>query len=275
MTAVDSMRPAIATVRAVRRETADVVTIRLDHGDRSDAFEPGQFHMLYAFGAGEVPISVSGRPARGGGVEHTIRAVGATTRALCRLRRGGTVGVRGPFGTAWPVEEARGRDVVLVAGGIGLAPLRPVIQRIIAERELYGRVTVLYGARTPDDILFEADLARWRGRFDLQVGVTVDHADASWRGHVGVVTTLLTDVDLDPDACLAILCGPEVMMRFTAAELEARGIPRREIWVSLERNMHCGVGLCGHCQMGPELVCRRGPVYRLDHVGRLLGVREV
>jgi len=271
------MRTRVYAVRRTRRETPDVLTLELEPGvdGEIEASAPGQFNMLYAFGVGEVPISVSGDPGGSGRLVHTIRAVGATTRALCDLRRGDPVGVRGPYGSSWPVTEAEGRDVLVVAGGIGLAPLRSAFARILARRDRYGRVSLLYGARSPRDVVFEEDLRRWRSRFDVEVEITVDHAVGPWRGHVGVVTTLLDYAPVEPDDCVAMLCGPEIMMRHVARDLGRRGVDDDRIHVSLERAMECGVGLCGHCQLGGELVCRDGPVFRWDRVEPLLGVPEL
>ena len=246
-----ALMPAAVRVAERRRETHDTWTLRLDGGP---ALAPGQFSMLYAFGAGEAPISVS---ATGDGVEHTIRAVGAVTRALCEAE---TVGVRGPYGNTWP---APGGDAVIVAGGIGLAPLRPVI------RALGDRALVLYGARAPRELLYEAELASWGAQ------VTVDAPAAGWDGPVGVVTKLIERADFDPASAVAMICGPEVMMRFAAVALLDRGMPADAIWVSLERGMKCGVGHCGHCQVGPLLICRDGPVFRYDRVEPLLRVAEL
>ena len=261
-----------------RRETGDTVTLRLRPPEgRPPAFQPGQFNMLYLFGIGEVPISISGVHPRSGDLEHTVRAVGAVTRALTRLRKGDAVGVRGPFGRGWPLEEAKGHDILILAGGIGLAPLRPALQHILAHRSAYGRVALLYGARTPADLLYPAEVEHWRGRLDLQVFVTVDRGDEDWRGHIGVVTTLLPMAErlMDLRRAFVLTCGPEVMMRVAARELEARGVSPERIFLSLERNMKCAVGFCGHCQFGPVFICRDGPVFPLRRVRPLLEVREL
>jgi anaerobic sulfite reductase subunit B len=250
------LAPRPVPVLSRRQETHDTWTLRLPAGA---AFAPGQFAMLYAFGAGEAPISVSGVD---GDVEHTVRAVGAVTRALCRAD---VLGVRGPFGNCWPLDAAAGRDVVVIAGGIGLAPLRPVI-RALAGREA---VHVLYGARGPAEMLYTDELERWGAQ------VIVDVPDATWPGAVGVVTKLIERAAFDPARALAMICGPEVMMRFAVGALRARGVPADAIWVSLERSMHCGTGHCGHCQLGPRLICRDGPVFRHDAVERLLRVPEL
>jgi NAD(P)H-flavin reductase len=273
----DPMRPVPFRVHRLHAETRDCFTIVLTPiGEpRTFSFLPGQFNMLYAFGVGEVPISMSGPPGGVREIVHTIRAVGPVTQTLQRLRKGDPVGVRGPFGTAWPVEEARGQDVVLVAGGIGLAPLRPALHHLLAHRERYGRIALLYGARTPADLLFSRELEAWRGRFDVDVEIIVDRAAPDWHGLVGVVTTLIPRVHFDPGNTVAFIVGPEIMMGFAARELEQRGLTAEQIHVSLERNMKCGVGFCGHCQLGPAFVCKDGPVFRYDRVAGLLGIREV
>jgi NAD(P)H-flavin reductase len=276
------MLPAPWRIRRVRRDTLDTFTLDLEPVNVGDSlqFLPGQFNMLYVFGAGEVPISMSGHPAKSGAMTHTVRAVGVVTKAMGRLKRGDVIGVRGPFGAGWPVEEAEeaaGKDVVIVAGGIGLAPLRPVIYHILSRREKYGRVALLYGTRAPGDILYQNELEKWRGRFDLQVEVTVDNVPAGqdWRGHVGVVTALVGKADFDSARAVAMICGPEVMMRFTAIELRKRGISEESIFISMERNMKCAVGFCGHCLFGPTFICKDGPVFRFDRVGPWLSIREI
>ncbi len=270
------MTPVRYRITRVRRELSDTFTLDLEPRDAPIAdFAPGQFNMLYRYGVGEVPISVSGDPARADCLVHTVRAVGTVTEALRGLGVGDTVGVRGPFGIGWPVEEASGNDVVVVAGGLGLAPLRPAVYRILAERERYGRFVLLYGARTPRDVLFRRELERWRRRLDVQVEVTVDRAPASWRGDVGTVVGLIRRCTFDADHATALVCGPEIMMRFAVQALNQRGLPDSDVHVSLERNMECGIGQCGRCQLGPYLLCRDGPVVRYDRVAAQLRVREL
>lgn len=270
------MHPLRYRVRRVHRETHDVFTLELGPVDGDGfSFGPGQFTMLYVFGMGEAPISISGDPADGTKLVHTIRSVGTLTGALGKLKKGDVLGVRGPFGARWPVEEAAGKDVVLAAGGIGLAPLRPVLYRIMADRQRFGKVVLLYGTRTPEDIIFRQELEEWRGRMDMEVEVTVDRAGADWRGNVGVVTTLLPRAVFDPANTIAMLCGPEVMMRYMIADLMKRGMSEEGIYLSMERNMKCGIGQCGHCQFGPYFVCKDGPVFRHDRVKWLLGIREI
>jgi NAD(P)H-flavin reductase len=185
------------------------------------------------------------------------------------------LGVRGPFGAAWPVKEAAGNDLVVIAGGIGLAPLRPVLYQVLSEREKFGKVFLLYGARTPGDLLYKRELERWRARFELEVHITVDHAVGGWQGNVGVVTTLLSKAHLDPLNTVAMVCGPEVMMRFTILELCNQGLDFQGIYISMERNMKCGIGLCGHCQFGPHFICKDGPVFRFDRIKDLFAKREI
>lgn len=275
--ALHPLVPDMLRVARVQREVEDVFTLRLDVSGRPAgfAFAPGQFNMLYAFGAGEVAISISGDPGRPGELLHTVRAVGSVTRVIQRLRAGDSLGVRGPYGVPWPMDAARGRDLVIVAGGLGLAPLRPAIHHALAHRRDFARVVILYGARTPADILFRKDLQRWRGRLDVEVEVTVDRAPAEWPGMVGVVPALLRGARFDPATAVAMVCGPEVMMRFTARELLGMGASADRVWVSMERNMKCGAGLCGHCQYGPTFVCKDGPVFRFDRVEPLMRIREI
>jgi NAD(P)H-flavin reductase len=264
-------------VTRVRRETHDVCTLDVVgvDGGTGMAFEPGQFNMLYVLGLGDVPISISGDPARSQRLVHTIRAVGAVTRALTSARKGDIVGIRGPFGAPWPIEAAAGRDVLVIAGGIGVAPVRPILYHVLAHRARFGRAALLYGARTPADLLFTRDLERWRSRFDLEVEITVDTADRTWRGNVGTVTTLISRAPFNPGNTTAFVCGPEVMIRFVAAELQDRGMATGDIHVSLERNMKCAIGLCGHCQLGPHFVCTDGPVFALSRVQPFLTIREM
>ena len=274
---VDPMLPHPYRVQRLRQETSDTFTMELEPegGARELEFKPGQFNMLYAYGVGEVPISISGDPTKPAVLVHTTREVGMVTRAMRKLKPWDSLGVRGPFGVGWPVEKARGADVVIVAGGIGLAPLRPALYQVLANRKYYGKVVLLYGTRTPTDILFKRELQQWHSRFDLEVHVTVDRAMGNWRGNVGVVTSLISRAPFDPHSTVAMVCGPEIMMRFTIQELERRGVSTENIYLSMERNMKCAVGFCGHCQFGSEFICRDGPVFRYDRIQSLLAVREI
>jgi len=272
--APESLLPVPVRVTRVRRETAGVTTLELAPASRF-GFDPGQFNMLYMFGLGEVAISLSGDPAEDHRIMHTVRAVGAVSQALTRLRRNDVVGVRGPYGSSWPVRDSEGSDVIIVAGSLGLAPLRPVIYRMLARRERYGRLVVLYGARGPADILYRRELEAWRRRLDVDITVTVDHAAADWRGNVGVVPALIGRTPIDPDHTVAMVCGPEIMMRFTVDALRQRGLVTDRIFLSMERNMKCAIGICGHCQFGPAFVCREGPVFRFDRIASFFNQREI
>lgn len=273
----DPMVPRIAHVRRRRRDGPDVWTLEIEpEGSGGAGFAPGQFNMLTVFGVGEVPISVSGDPAKPGRLIHTVRAVGAVSTALAQLKPGDAVGLRGPFGAGWPMATAEGRDVVIVAGGLGLAPLRPALYRLFAERKRYGRVSLLYGARSPDEILFRREIETWRRRLDIDIEVTVDHAVGDWHGQVGVVTGLIPRAAaFDPANAIAMVCGPEIMMRFAIAALHDAGICDADIHLSMERNMKCAIGFCGHCQFGTVFVCRDGPVFGYDRVARLMGVKAI
>lgn len=269
--------PKVYSVQNYKRETHDTFTLELKSLDEKNGFyfEPGQFNMIYIYGIGEIPISISGDPNKTNILIHTTRAVGTVTKEMAKLKKGDTVGIRGPFGRPWPVREAKGNDVILIAGGIGLAPLRPVIYYLLANREYYGRIILLYGTRTPQDILYKKELEKFRSRLDIDIFVTVDRAVKNWTGNVGVVTTLIPRAPFDPLNTIAMICGPEIMMRYSISELLRRGIPKDRIFVSMERNMKCGVGFCGHCQFGTEFICKDGPVFSYEEIEHLFGKREI
>ncbi|MFE7329666.1 FAD/NAD(P)-binding protein [Streptomyces sp. NPDC057565] len=276
MAATSTDRPGTVPVpyRVVERETEtpDTATIVLEPVRSTlQPFAPGQFAMVYAFGVGDIPLSVSG--IDGHRLTHTVRTVGAVSGRLHGLRRGDTVGVRGPFGTGWELPAAVGNDLLVVAGGIGLAPLRPLVRDALAEPGCYGRLNILIGARTPHELLYGEDVRGWQSA--ARVLTTVDRADPLWQGEVDVVTAMLDRAAFDPGASSAFICGPEPMMRATAGELVHRGVDPELIRVSLERNMHCATGHCGHCQLGPLLLCRDGPVVSWTRAQPLLMVREL
>jgi NAD(P)H-flavin reductase len=273
---IDPFMPLLYRVDRVRRELSDTVTLEItpSQGTRPN-YAPGQFNMLYVFGVGEVAISISGDCEDTRSFVHTVRDVGAVSHAIAALEIGAAVGLRGPFGAAWPVTEVEGSDIVIVAGGLGLAPLRPAIYHVLANRARYGRVAILFGARHPEDMLFRDELAAWRQQLDVSVEVTVDHADSNWRGNVGVVPGLISRASFDPNDTVALVCGPEIMMRFTVNALRDAGVAPDRIFVSMERNMKCAIGLCGHCQFGPAFVCKDGPVMRFDRIERIFTVREI
>ncbi len=273
----DPMLPQPYSVRQVVKETPDTFTLTLEPSDGAvgTRFQPGQFSMLWVFGVGELPISISGDPAERDRLVYTVRSVGQATQTLVSRAVGEAVGVRGPFGIGWPMEKAQGRDVLVIAGGIGLAPLRPVIYEVLHNREKYGRLVILYGARSPRDLLYRKELASWARQRETQVLVTVDYGGLSWRGHVGVVTTLFKYARLQPARSLVFACGPEVMMRFVARDLETQGLARENIYLSMERNMKCAVGFCGHCQYGPHFICKDGPIFSYDRMRPLLEKYEL
>jgi len=274
---VDPMLPQPYVVQRVDKETPDTFSLTVDPQDGVDdvAFKPGQFSMLWVFGVGELPISISGDPAQRGRLVYTVRSVGKATNALVSRKAGDGIGVRGPFGVGWPLEVARGRDVIVVAGGIGLAPLRPIIYEVLQNREQYGRLVLLYGTRSPRDVLYRKELAVWARQPETQVLTSVDYGGLSWHGHVGVVTTLFKYARLHPSRSVAMICGPEIMMRFVTRELEMQGLKREDIYVSMERNMKCGVGLCGHCQYGRYFICKDGPVFPYERIRLLLDKYEL
>jgi NAD(P)H-flavin reductase len=271
-------QPHVATVRGIRPETPGVQTYELLLDDPGAAagfrFRPGQFNMLYVPGAGEAAISISSDPGRPEVLGHTVRAAGNVTGALARLGPGGQVGVRGPYGTGWPVEACRGQDVVLAAGGVGLAPLRPVLYHLLRHRGDYGRVILLYGARTPGDLLYAGEYDAWRAG-GIEVDVTVDIGGADWHGHLGVVPVLFHRLRLYPPRTRLLTCGPEVMLRCVVAEALARHLRPEYLYLSLERNMSCAVGLCGHCQLGPWFVCKDGPVLTYRQLRPYLRVEDL
>lgn len=276
---IPSAHPWLAHEVRIERITSEVdgvATYHLAFTDESVAavygFAPGQFNMLYLPSVGEVPISLSADPTSTSSWAHTIRVAGNTTRMLARMGLGGHFGLRGPFGTAWPLQECEGADVVLVAGGIGLAPLRPAIYHLLAHRGRYGRITLLYGARTPDALLYHDEYQSWLER-GLFVQTTVDRAAPGWLGNVGVVPLLLDRLrPFNPSNTMVLMCGPEVMMHYSTLSTLARGLSAEQVWLSLERNMQCAVALCGHCQMGPAFLCKDGPVFRYDRVAPFLKV---
>ncbi|MFN7875355.1 MAG: FAD/NAD(P)-binding protein [Pirellula sp.] len=271
-------RSHVAIIDEVHRESADVSTYRIRFQDDSIAeayrFQPGQFNMLYVPGCGESAISLSGG-TDGSNMLHTIRFVGRVTNAIANLKVGDAIGVRGPFGVGWPVEACRGGDIIVISGGLGLAPLRPMIYDFVSHRSSYESITLLHGSRTPDQILFETEFAEWqRQGIDLQL--TVDQPDDRWQGAVGFVTTLLERLSInDPDNTEVLICGPEIMMQFCALSTLEKGFSDRSIWLSMERNMQCAAGLCGHCQWGETFVCRDGPVFRFDSIRHLFRFRDL
>jgi len=272
----DPMLPRQFRIAKVKAEVPGVFTWHLTPLDGGGfAYQAGQFNMLYVFGVGEVPISISGDPRDGSKLIHTIRVAGSVTKVMAKMKAGEVVGVRGPFGRPWPIEAAYGSDVIFVTGTIGLAPLRPLIHEVLHQREQFGKVVICYGSRGTGDILYEDDLHHWRGRFDVNVHVTVHSAPAGYRGRVGSVAAAVRVARITGDSTTAFVCRSESMTKPAVDALHERGVTSDRIWVTLERNMRCGVGLCGHCQFGPTFMCKDGPVYRFDEIEPLFSVREV
>lgn len=275
--AVDPMVTTPVTIRRTIWENDDTFTLTLDTSKWPGGFRfvPGQFNMLYVFGMGEAAISLSSDPSKPTTIDHTIHRVGSLTTALSQLKRGDVVGIRGPFGSGWPLDVAKGKDICIITGGIGLAPLRPVIYSLLKSRDEYGRIVILYGGRSPLDLLYRVELERWEDEQGVEVLVTVDRGDSSWKGHIGVVTSLLNYIKLETQETLAYVCGPEIMMKYTVDELERRGLPNEQVYLSMERNMKCAIGFCGHCQYGPTFICKDGPVYPLPRIRPLLDRKEL
>lgn len=269
--------PQVAEIVARREEAAGIFTFRLRLKDPARRaayrFQPGQFNMLYLFGVGEVPISIVSDPEDPALIDHTIRAVGRVTEGLARLGPGDTLGLRGPFGRGWPVEQARGRDLLMVTGGLGCAPTTSAIQYALQRRDAYGRIAIAHGVKRPEDLIYGERFDSWCAAPDTQVLLTADQAGPGWRGKVGLVTVLLDELDPAMFRGMAMMCGPEVMMRGTAEELLKRGMRIEDIFVSMERNMQCALGHCGNCQFGKDFVCKNGPVFPYGEVRGLMRVR--
>ncbi len=270
--------PFETTIRWIKKETRDTYTYALKFNNyeikKAYNFKPGQFNMLYLPGIGEVPISISSAPSDHD-LTHTIRVAGDVTTAISRLNVGDIIGVRGPFGNGWPIEEIEDRDLILIAGGLGIAPLRPLIRHLIKPYSISKRFILLYGAKTPKDIFFRDEFPRYKDAF--QILLTVDKADPEeyWKGYIGNVVTLLDKVPFNPLNAVVFICGPEAMMQAVSRELLLNGVPSEKIFLSLERNMNCGLGICGHCFFGPKFVCKEGPVFRLSDIENFWGVKEL
>lgn len=274
---MDKYKPFETSIKWVKKETRDTYTYGLKILNKDIArrytFRPGQFNMLYMPGVGEAPISISSSPDDSE-LTHTIRIAGDVTTKISRLKEGDVIGIRGPFGNGWPVEEIEDRELIIIAGGLGIAPLRSLI-RYILKRSLKNQVSILYGAKTPKDIIFRDEFSRLKER--IRVLLTVDRADPEeyWEGPTGLVTSLFKYLTFKPLNTIAFICGPEIMMQTTVRELIIQGVPPEKIFISMERNMNCGLGVCGHCMFGPKFVCRDGPVFRYSDIEDLMGIKEV
>lgn len=269
----------IAVIQRIVPETRESSTYWTTWRERDGegyTFEPGQFNMLYLFGVGEIPISISSDPEHPQRLAHTIRFTGRVTNALRALGPDDELGVRGPFGKPWPLHEAEGGDLLVVAGGLGVCPVRPAIESAMRHRDRFRRLILLVGARTPSLLPYQEELDWWLAtmeRLGVELHLTVDEAEPGWLYGTGVVTTLFPKARLEPERTTAFVCGPEIMMRFAGKGLLEMGVPIERVYVSMERNMQCGSRLCGHCQLGPYFVCSDGPVFRYDRVRELMEVR--
>ncbi|MDH3710425.1 MAG: FAD/NAD(P)-binding protein [Cyclobacteriaceae bacterium] len=273
----DIWLPLLYTVKEKKTENRGIVTLTLAPSaeEAIEPMEPGQFNMLYAFGIGEIPISISSLWNLQSTLVHTIQDVGAVSKAFCDLSTGDQVGVRGPYGTRWPLNKAKNKDVIILAGGVGMVPLRPLIERILNDRSRYGKLNVLFGARSPENIIFHQDIISWQADPTLNFQITVDHAYSNWRGHVGVVTYLIEEANFDPENTIAFICGPEIMMRYAVHACLDANVPTDHIFLSIERNMKCATGFCGHCQYGPFFVCKDGAVFSYPQVKIYLNIAEL
>lgn len=266
--------PEQAVIRKTKYQTYDTITFTMSfiNGRQEEyRFQPGQYNMISLFGIGEAAISISSGPERRDSFDHTVRVVGNVTRALRRLEEGNIVGIRGPYGQGWPMDNAVGKDVLVVAGGMGLAPIRPAIAQILENPDHFGKIEILYGARTPEDLLFTDEFNSWGSKSSCRLLTTVDMVPEGekWDGHVGVVTMLYKEMQAKPRNTIVFMCGPQIMMRFGIIGLVRGGFSPDQIYVSLERRMKCGVGVCGHCQTGPLHVCKDGPVFQYSSLQQL------
>ena len=265
----------IAKIKKIRKETENIRTYYLKIEDqKKEEYKPGRFSVLYIYGGGEVPISISG--IEDDTITYTVRFAGSVTNMFNNLKIDDKIGIRGPYGNHWPLEENKGKDIVIVSGGIGLAPLRPIIYEVKKNRNDYGKLFILYGARTPNDLIFKTEFKEYEEIKNCELHVTVDKGDEKWKGNVGVVTTLIPKINVNPENTVAFICGPEIMMKFTVKDLMNKSkLPKTRIYVSMERRMRCGIGLCGHCQIGPYFVCKDGPVFPFYRIEEYFGVRWI
>lgn len=278
---LDKSVPFEALIKWIKKETRDTSTYALKISDseiqKAFSYKPGQFSMLSVGGIGEAPISISSAPSDHD-MTYTIRVAGDVTTAISRLSAGDAIGIRGPFGKGWPLDEIYDSELLLIAGGLGIAPLRPVIREVLKKHKknfTKRRPVIIYGSKTPKDIVFRNEFPAYRELFDVSMIVNFADPEEYWKGQIGIVTDSLKKISFNPLNAIAFICGPEVMMQAAAKELVIAGVPGEKIFVSLERNMNCGIGICGHCMFGPKFVCKDGPVFRLTEIEDLFGVKEI
>jgi len=276
---MDPYVPKLAEIVEKRHEAKNIYTYRLrfsaEEDQRDYSFKPGQFNMLYIYGVGEIPISISGDPSDKEGIDHIIRVVGTVSRAMEACEVGDSLGIRGPFGSEWPLEEAKGKDVLIVTGGLGCAPVMGAIHYILNRRKEFGALKILHGIKAPKDLIYRQKIEEWKQFPDTEVHLTSDESDKDWKFHIGVVTNLMEKINVDPANTIVMMCGPEIMMKFSIKEFKKRNIPAEQIYLSMERNMKCAMGFCGHCQYGPHFICRDGPILRYDQVQGIFPIKEV
>ncbi|HCU25088.1 MAG TPA: Ni/Fe hydrogenase subunit gamma [Deltaproteobacteria bacterium] len=276
---MNCLTPQAAEIVEKRRESENIFTFRLrfcaEEARRSFSFSPGQFNMIYAFGVGDVAITIVSDPDDMETLDHTIRTVGNVTQALGRLEKGDVVGLRGPFGSTWPLEEIRGKDVMILTGGLGCAPTLGALHYLIRRRESYGAIKIIHGIKAPRDLIYQKKFREWEKTPNTEVHLTVDKPARGWKHKIGLVTHLLKDVAFDAAKTVVMMCGPEIMMRLSLKELIYRGIAPERIYLALERNMKCALGFCGHCQFGPHFICKDGPILRYDRIREIFHLKEV
>lgn len=276
---MNALIPQPAEIVEKRREAEGIYTVRVrlaaEEARRAYRFLPGQFNMLYAFGAGDVPMSIVSDPEDGDVIGHTLRAVGPVTNALAALKEGDVLGMRGPFGSCWPLDEAKGKDILIVTGGLGCAPTLGALHYLFRRREDYGAIKIVHGVKAAKDLILHRQFEEWRRAPNTEVHLTADRSGGRWKHKVGLVPHLLAEVAFDPAKTLVMMCGPEVMMRLAIKQLIYKGLPAARIYLSLERNMKCALGFCGHCQFGPQFICKDGPVLRYDRIHGIFNLKEV
>lgn len=274
-----ALLPQPAEILEKRQEADHIYTYRLSFCDaeqrRAFHFQPGQFNMLYAFGVGDVAISIASDPRDAEILEHTVRIVGNVTGALRELDQGDVVGIRGPFGSHWPMEDARGRDLIFITGGLGCAPVTGAIQYAMNRRDDYGKIKILHGVKTRQDLIYRQKFLAWQKHPDTEVILTSDQADREWKYQVGMVTNLVDQIQFDPGRTTVMMCGPEAMMHFTVKGFLKHGVAAHDIHLALERNMKCAMGFCGHCQYGPHFICKNGPILSFDRLEPFFWTREL
>jgi sulfhydrogenase subunit gamma (sulfur reductase) len=273
----DPHTPHVAVIDQRTQEAPNIFSLRLQYEDtdvqEAFAFDPGQFNMVTLFGVGEIPISIVNDPIDSHFFDHTIRVVGRVSEGMSKLQPGDRVGIRGPFGRGWPLERIKGKDVLLITGGLGCAPLVSVIRYLLRRREDYGHIHILQGVKHANDLIWRDQYEAWATMRDVNILLAADVVSKGWTGQQGMVTELIDQLSLRPQRTIVMLCGPELMMLAAIANLREKSIQDGNIWFSMERNMQCGIGQCGHCQIGPKYVCQDGPVFCYLELADFMGAK--